>query len=90
MSKVLRAEIVVRQRRRITLPAKLCRQLGIQVGDRLQLRLEGGAVVARPKRALALQALRDLQAVFASSGVSEEEIQEYARKLREQLSAARI
>lgn len=84
MSEALKAEVVVRERRQITLPADLCRQLGIRVGDHLEVRLEGNALIARPKRTTALQALRELQAVFASSRVGEEELQEYARKLRTQ------
>ena len=82
MSEALKAEVIVREKRQITLPADLCRQLGIQVGDHLEVTLEGDVLIARPKRTTALQALRELQAVFASSGVSEEQLQEYARKLR--------
>ncbi len=89
MSAALEAEVVVREKRQITLPADLCRQLGIRVGDHLEVTLEGDALIARPKKTIARQALRELQAVFASSGVGEEEIQEYARKVREQLSAER-
>jgi AbrB family looped-hinge helix DNA binding protein len=89
MSAALEAEVIVREKRQITLPADLCRQLGIQVGDHLEVTLEGNALIARPKKAMARQALRELQAVFASSGVGEVEIQEYARKIREQLSAER-
>ena len=89
MAAGLEAEVVVREKRQITLPADLCRQLGIQVGDHLEVRLQGNALIARPKKAMARQALRELRAVFASSGVGEEEIQEYARKVREQLSAER-
>jgi AbrB family looped-hinge helix DNA binding protein len=83
------AEIVVRNKRQITLPAEICERLGISVGDRLEVRVEGETLIARPKRAIAREALRELREVFASAGVGEEQLQEYATKIRSRLYAER-
>lgn len=79
-------EIIIRPRRQVTLPSELCQQLGIAVGDRLELRVEGQTLIARPKKALARKALSELRQVFGSAAVSEKELQEYARKVRTELS----
>jgi AbrB family looped-hinge helix DNA binding protein len=82
-------EIVVRNKRQITLPAGICERLGISVGDRLEVRLEGETLIARPKKAVAREALRELREVFASAGVGEEELQQYATKIRSRLYSER-
>ena len=87
MSAAEEIEIIVRPRRQVTLPSELCQQLGITVGDRLELRVEGQTLIARPKKALARKALGELRQVFAASAVREKELQEYARKVREGLSS---
>ncbi len=78
-------DVVLRDRRQITLPAELCTKLGLQVGDRLEVRLEDDTLVVKPKKALALRALREIQAAFAASGMTEEELQESGRKIREEI-----
>lgn len=78
-------DIVLRERRQITLPAEICQQLGLQVGDTLEARLENDAIVVRAKRSVALRALRDIQSAFASSGISEEELQAEGRRVRDEL-----
>ncbi|MEW6232932.1 MAG: AbrB/MazE/SpoVT family DNA-binding domain-containing protein [Chloroflexota bacterium] len=65
----------MRERRQITLPAELCERLGRRVGDRLEVRLEDDTLVVKPKKTLALRALREIQAAFAASGMTEEELQ---------------
>lgn len=78
-------DIVLRERRQITLPAEICEQLGLQTGDRLEARLENDAIIVRAKRSVALRALRDIQSAFASSGISEEELQAEGRRVRDEL-----
>jgi len=77
-------EVVLRQRHQITLPADICEQLGVDTGDRLELWIEGDLLVARPKRSAARAALRELRATFAASGVSAAQLEEHARRLRQQ------
>jgi bifunctional DNA-binding transcriptional regulator/antitoxin component of YhaV-PrlF toxin-antitoxin module len=44
-------EVRLGARRQLTLPAEMCRALGIQVGERLELSVADGALVARPEKA---------------------------------------
>ncbi len=82
-------EIIVRDKRQITLPAEICKRLGISVGDRLEVRLEGETLIARPKKAVAREALRELRELFSTAGISEQELQEHAQGVRSRLNAAR-
>lgn len=78
-------EVVLRPKRQITLPKELCDQLGIGPGDVLELALEGSALVARPKRVAALAALREIREAFKRSGISEEELHEVSRRIRQEI-----
>lgn len=79
------ARAILRQRRQITLPRKVCEQLGIEVGDALELSVENGALIITPSKQLALDALQEIQAAFARSGLSEEDLQRASRKARTEL-----
>ena len=78
-------DVVVRQRRQITLPADIYEKLGLDVGDRLELRLEGDTVIARAKKTIALNALEEIRRSFAESGMTEEELQQAGRTIRSQI-----
>ena len=78
-------DIVLRERRQITLPAEIWQRLGLQVGDRLEASLEEDTIVMRPKRLLASRALREIQAAFAASGISEEDLQQEGLRVRERI-----
>ncbi len=77
--------IVIRPRRQMTLPRQVCEALGVGPGDRLVLEVSDGVLIARPGQAAALDALRALQQAFAESGVSEEELLESGRQIRDEL-----
>ena len=79
-------DLTLRPRRQLTLPAEVCDQLGVQVGDRLEISVKDGALLARPKKAVALEALEEIQRAFAASGITEEELQAEGRRIREQLA----
>ena len=49
--------IILRPKRQITLPGDICKQLGIQPGDILEVTVEEFCIVARPRKAVALNAL---------------------------------
>jgi bifunctional DNA-binding transcriptional regulator/antitoxin component of YhaV-PrlF toxin-antitoxin module len=66
-------DVILRQRRQITLPADFCDRLGMEVGDRLELRVQGDTLVIRAKKPAALKALNDIRRAFVGSGVSEDE-----------------
>ena len=77
--------IVLRPKRQITLPKALCDQLGIDTGDYLDLQVQDSILIAKPRKTVALEALREIQAAFQRSGVSEEELQKTGREVREEL-----
>lgn len=74
--------VSLRPKRQLTLPREICEQLGIEPGDMLELALEGTTLVAKPKKAIALEALREIQDAFKRSGITEEELLEEAYKIR--------
>ena len=77
--------VVLRPRRQLTLPRSVCEALGVQPGDRLVLELVDGKLVVEPQRVRAMEALRAIQQAFAESGISEEELLESGRQIREEL-----
>jgi AbrB family looped-hinge helix DNA binding protein len=80
-----RLKAVLRDRRQITIPRAVCEELGIRPGDRLELRMEDGALIIRPGRVAALEALEELRRAIAESGVTEEELLESGRQIRDEL-----
>jgi AbrB family looped-hinge helix DNA binding protein len=87
MSKKLPDDIIIRDKRQITLPRKVCEQLGIEPGDRLSLYVEGDKLVAKPKKSVALNALQELHRIFQASDVTEKELLKTARRIRRELVA---
>ncbi len=77
--------IVLRPKRQITLPRSISEKLGIKPGDRLELTVEASTLIAKPKKAIALEALREIREAFARSGVTEEEWLESGRRIRKQI-----
>ena len=80
-------KVTLRDRRQITLPRKVCEELGIEPGDHLELQISesGDALIIRPSRMVALDALRAIQQALAESGITEEELLESGRQVREEL-----
>ena len=76
---------VLRDRRQVTIPRAVCEELGIRPGDRLELRVEDGTLIVRPGRVAALEALEELRRAIAESGVTEEELLESGRQIRDEL-----
>ena len=75
-------EVTLRPKRQLTLPAEVCEALGIEPGDLLELSVEGQVLTARPKKAKALDALREIRDSFARSGITEEELLKAGRGAR--------
>jgi AbrB family looped-hinge helix DNA binding protein len=78
-------DVILRPKRQITLPREVCEQLGIAPGDMLELALDGSALVAKPKKVAALNALKEIQKAFKRSGITEEELQETGRRVRQEI-----
>jgi AbrB family looped-hinge helix DNA binding protein len=89
MSKRVEDDIIIRDKRQITLPRKICEQLGIEAGDRLSISIEENRLVAKPRKSVALDALSELQRVFQSSAVTEKEVLKTAKQLRRKLVAGK-
>lgn len=82
---MMEERVVLRPRRQITLPRRVCEELGVKPGDGLVLKISNGKLVARPQRQVALEALQALRQGFAESGVTLEELLESGRQVREEL-----
>jgi AbrB family looped-hinge helix DNA binding protein len=78
-------DVRLRPKRQITLPKAVCEKLGVAPGDMLELALDGSALIAKPKKVAALNALREIQRAFRRSGITEEELQEEGRKVRQEI-----
>ncbi len=77
--------VVLRPRRQVTLPRRVCEALGVKPGDRLVLEVLDGVLIGRPGRQAALDALQAFQQAIAESGVTEEELLESGRQIRDEL-----
>jgi len=87
MNKKISNEIIIRDKRQVTLPRKLCEQLGVEPGDRLSMYVEGDKLVAKPKKSVALNALQELRRIFQTSDVTEKDLLKTARRIRRELVA---
>jgi bifunctional DNA-binding transcriptional regulator/antitoxin component of YhaV-PrlF toxin-antitoxin module len=85
MSKDADKKVVLRDKRQITLPREICEQLGIGPGYNLTLYVEDGALVAKPNKTIALEALHELQRMFKESDVTLKELLENGRRIRREL-----
>lgn len=85
MSKKISDDIVVREKRQVTLPRYICEQLGIEEGDRLTLYVEGDKLIAKANKTVALNALDELHRIFKDSEVTEKELLKTSRQIRRQL-----
>jgi AbrB family looped-hinge helix DNA binding protein len=81
--------VVLRPKRQVTLPREVCDQLGIEPGDVLELAVEDSTLIARPRKTLALEALREIHQAFRRSGITEEELQQAGRKIRQEIARER-
>ena len=79
------ARAVLRPRRQLTLPRDICRQLGIEAGDEVELTFEDGTLVVTPSKKLALDALAEIRNAFDRSGIPEDELQRAAKEARKEL-----
>jgi AbrB family looped-hinge helix DNA binding protein len=77
--------IVVRPKRQVTLPGEICEKLDIRPGDKLELVIEGDKLIARPVKAVALEALHEIRETFERYGITEEELQDAGRRTRKAL-----
>ncbi len=80
------ADVVLRPKRQVTLPKDICDRLGIGPGDVLELTVEDSTIIARPRKTVALEALKEIRQAFQRSGISEDELQETGRRVRQEVA----
>ena len=85
MSKNISNDIIIREKRQVTLPRYICQQLGIEEGDRLTLYVEGDRLIAKANKTVALNALDELHRIFNDSEVTEKELLKASRQVRKEL-----
>ena len=81
--------LTIRPKRQVTLPNEILKQLGITVGDSVEIKVEGKKAVLKPKKQIALEALKEIQRIVRESGISEKEMQENARRIEKQINERR-
>jgi len=82
-------DVVLDAERRVTIPEWVSEELDLQAGDRLAVSVdEGGSLVLTSRRATARRALERIRRDLAASGITEEELQEEGRRVREELTRA--
>ena len=79
----------IRPKRQVTLPRGLLESLDLEVGDAIEIKVQGKKAQITSKKQAALDALREIQRIVKESGISEEEMQESARKIRQELNEKR-
>jgi AbrB family looped-hinge helix DNA binding protein len=85
MSKKTSNDIVIRDKRQVTLPRDICEQLGVEEGDKLTVYVEGNRLVAKPTKNVAMDSLREIQRLFKESDVTEKELLKTSRRIRKEL-----
>ena len=63
--------------------------MGVTVGDSIEIKVEGKKAVLKPKKQIALEALKEMQRIVRESGISEKEMQENVRRIRRQINEER-
>ena len=74
----------IRPRRQVTIPGLLLAKVGANVGDKFVAEVENKKIVLKPQKQAFLDAIKTLQKIIKDSGIPEAEIQEAARKDREE------
>lgn len=78
------ATISIRPRRQITLPAQFLQAVGATVGDQLEADIKDNQIILKTRKKIFLDALAEIQKAIKESGIPEKELQQTARKQREQ------
>lgn len=67
-------KIDIRPRRQVTLPSDLLKELGVSVGDAVEICVEGQKAILKPKKIAALDALAEIKDAFKKADVSKEDL----------------
>lgn len=78
--------IDIRDRRQITLPADLLKELSLSVGDKLAFQVSNQKLIAKPIKNQSLETLKALQKTFFKANISERDLQESGVNIRKKLT----
>lgn len=76
----------IRDRRQITLPAEILRELSLSIGDKLTFQIENRKLVAKPIRTQSLDTLKTIQKEFQKAGITEKKLQKSGQEIRKKLN----
>jgi antitoxin component of MazEF toxin-antitoxin module len=76
--------VQIRPKRQITLPKDVLEQMGVSIGDQLNIDFNNQEMTLTPSSKVALNALKEIQRVFAESNITEAEMLEELEKDRAQ------
>ena len=77
--------VTVRAKRQLTLPKDICDELGLKPGDRLALEIHNGVLVAKPAGQAVLDALEAISKALHEVGVTEADLLEGGKQVRDEL-----
>jgi len=89
MSEKQSAGVVLRPKRQVTLPKNICDRLGIKPGDALEMIVKDSVLIARPRKSVSMESLKEIQQAFKSSGITEEDLQKAGRRVRQEIARER-
>ena len=89
MTEEKESSVVLRPKRQVTLPKKICDRLGIETGDALELLVKDSVLIARPRKSVSMESLKEIQKAFKSSGITEEALQKAGRRVRQEITKER-
>jgi antitoxin component of MazEF toxin-antitoxin module len=74
----------IRPKRQATFQETLLQEVGLKVGDKLTAQVKNNEIVLKPQKQVALNALKEIQRLVKESGVSEKEMQDNLKKIRQE------
>ncbi|MBM4443739.1 MAG: AbrB/MazE/SpoVT family DNA-binding domain-containing protein [Chloroflexi bacterium] len=81
---------ILRPKRQVTLPRdEICGQLGIGPGQVLEMTVKDSAILARPRKIVVLESLREIQQTFQRSGLAEEQDQKAGHRVGQEVARER-
>lgn len=77
--------ITIRDRRQITIPRLFLNKFGLEVGDKLMLKIESKQIKIEPIKTKTVDLLSKIQKIVKESNMSEKEFQKSGTKIRKKL-----
>ena len=78
--------VTLRDRRQVTLPAEVCNEFGLEVGDSITVELLEDGIKLIPRRRRFLDALAAVQEAFQQSGITEKELLAEGKRVRHEIT----